>query len=339
MPLEHLLSSAAFRGAPPALRVAMGALLGAAALVTEAPALADETGGSGGWQVETLVTVHRFTGDEPRADPDQASLRYGLYGLRWKAMAGDGVVLVAVTSDTLRLGFALHGFIELVNFKQGYPVPWESYRANVGAELIAESPRLSRAILPRGGQLQLSLGWFHESDHVANVGRYVAEYVRQAPFFATAVTYFNNGEFSSYELVKLRAVYRQPLWGGRITAMSAVGTRLFPKPIAPGSVRAMHVGVLAEGRITARVTSGVRPFVSTYFELVSNDFDARAKGFSYGAHGEPLRYAILNVGVDLVGRSGTILSPFFTYSRSHGRGVDFPRFFGPEAGFGLALLP
>jgi hypothetical protein len=321
----------------PALRVA-GAALGLAMLAS--PALADETSAGRAFQVETLVTVHRFTGDEPRADPDQASLRYGLYGLRWKAMAGDGVVIVAGVSDTLRLGFALHGFIELVNFEQGYPVPWESYRANVGAELLAESPRLSRAILPRGGRLQLSLGWFHESDHAANVSGYVAEYLRPKPlFFESAVSYFNNGDFSSYEYVKLRAVYRQPLWGGRLTAMAAIGTRLFPPTIDARSIRAMRAAVLAEGRLAARITEGVRPYVSTYFELVKNDFAARESGFAFGADRAPLRYAILNVGVDLVSKSGSIASVFFTYSRSHGRGVDFPRFFGPEAGFGLAILP
>lgn len=318
----------------------MGGVLALAMLASASPSLADDSAPAGAWHVETLVTVHRFTGDEPRADPDQAALRYGLYGLRWKAMAGDGVVIVAGVSDTLRLGFALHGFIELVNFEQGYPVPWESYRANVGAELLAESPRLSRAILPRGGRLQLSLGWFHESDHAANVSGYVTEYLRPNPFFyESAGSYFNNGDFSSYEYVKLRAVYRQRLWGGRLMAMSALGTRLFPKAIDPRSIRAMHAAVLAEGRVTARVTEGVRPFVSTYFELVQNDFSARANGFAFGAERQPLRYAIVNLGVDLVSKNGAIASVFFTYSRSHGRGVDFPRFFGPEAGVGLALLP
>ncbi|MFT3771054.1 MAG: hypothetical protein QM820_37035 [Minicystis sp.] len=339
MLLEARLAPAPSRGATPALRVAMGVSFGVAALAAASPARAEEAGEERALHVETLVTAHRFTGDEPRADPDQASLRYGLYGLRWKAMAGDDVVLAALVSDTLRLGLALHGFIELVNFERGYPVPWESYRANIGLELLAESPRLSRALLPQGGRLQLSLGWFHESDHAANLSNYVAEYLLPSRPFDAAVSSFDNGEFSSYEYVKLRAVYRQPLWGGRLTTMSAVGTRLFPKTIAPGSVRALNAAFLAEGRLTAHVTSGVRPFVSAYFELVSNGFSASARGFAFGAEREPLRYAIVNLGVDLVSRNGAIVSPFFTYSRSHGRGVDFPRFFGPEAGFGLALLP
>ena len=310
-----------------------------AALVAAPPVRAEAAKETPGWRVETLVTVHRFTGDEPRADPDQPALRYGLYGLRWKAMAGDGVVLVGLVSETLRLGLALDGFVELVNFDTGYPVPWESYRANIGLDLLAESPRLSRAILPRGGQLQLSLGWFHESDHAANLGGYVAEYLASRGSFAAAVASFDNADFSSYEYVKLRGVYRQPLWGGRLTTTSTLGARLFPKAIDPGSVRFMHAAVLAEARLAVRATEGVRPYASAYFELASDGFSARANGFARGPEREPLRYAIVNLGVDLVSRSGAVFSPAVTYSRSHGRGVDFPRFFGPEVGFGVTLLP
>lgn len=320
-------------------RAALAAPLVLAVLAAASPIRAEEAGGTPARRVETLVTVHRFTGDEPRADPDQPSLRYGLYGLRWKAMAGEGVVLVGLTSETLRLGLALDGFVELVNFDTGYPVPWESFRANIGLDLLAESPRLSRAILPRGGQLQLSLGWFHESDHAANLTDYVAQYLAPSGSFAGAVASFDNANFSSYEYVKLRGSYRQPLWGGRLTTTSTLGARLFPKAIDPGTLRAMHAAVLAEGRLTVRATEGVRPYASAYFELVGNGFSARANGFSRSADREPLRYAIVSLGVDLVSRSGAIFSPFVTCSRSHGRGVDFPRFFGPELGFGFALLP
>jgi hypothetical protein len=313
---------------------AVGAFLAAAALGATSPALADD--GARAWHVDTLVTVHRFVGDEPRADPDQPSLRYGFYGGRWKAMAGDGVVLVGLVSDTLRFGLSLDGFIELVNFDTGFPVPWESFRANVGLDLHAESPRLSRAILPPGGRLQLSLGWFHESDHVADLGSYVDEYLARRPLDATS---FDNGDFSSYEYVKIRAAYRQPLWRGRVTVLSALGARLFPRTIDPSSIRSLRASVLAEGRVTVRATDGVRPFASGYYELVKNDFVASDHGFAFGLDHEPLRYEIVSLGVDLASAGGALFSPFVTYSCSHGRGVDFPRFYGPEVGFGIAILP
>src|SRR5262249_46895816 len=150
---------------------------------------------------------------------------------RWKAMAGDGVVLVGVTSQTLWFGVALDGFIELINFDKGFPVPWQSYRAQIGLDLLAESPRLSEAILPHGGQLQLSLGGFHERDHVADRDSYVAQSLLPGPLGLRPP--FDNGNFSSYEHIKLRAVYRQSLLRGRLTTMAALGARVFPKAIDP----------------------------------------------------------------------------------------------------------
>jgi hypothetical protein len=306
------------------------------------PVRAEEAGGAPTWHVQTLMAAHRFFPDEPRADPDQPSLRYGLHGGRWKAMAGAGVMLVGVEGDRLRLGLALDGFIELINFDHGEPVPWESYRANVGFEALAESPALARALLPPGGRLYLAVGWFHESDHAANQQGYVAQYLAPQSFLSGQGSIYpslDNGNFSSYEYVKLRAVYRQPLFRGRLTAQSALGARLFPGAIDPGSIRALRAAVLAEARFTVRVSEGVRPFASAYYELLANDFVAQAHGFRFGLEKTPLRYEIVHLGVDLVSSGGGIWSPYLSYSSSHGRGIDFPRFFGSEIGFGIALMP
>ena len=321
---------------------AASAAYAAAVLVSGSPVSAEEAAGAPTWHVQTLVAAHRFIPDEPRADPDQPSLRYGLHGGRWKAMAGAGVVLAGVESDRLRLGLALDGFIELINFDHGEPVPWESYRANVGFEVLAESPALARALLPPGGRLYLAVGWFHESDHAANEQGYVAQYLAPQSFLPGQGSIYpslDNGNFSSYEYVKLRAVYRQPLLRGRLTAQSALGARLFPGAIDPGSIRALRAAVLAEARLTVRVSDGVRPFASAYYELLANDFVAQDHGFRFGLERTPLRYEIVHLGVDLVSAGGGIWSPYLSYSSSHGRGIDFPRFYGSEIGFGIALLP
>jgi hypothetical protein len=318
------------------------AALLAAVTVSGSPARADEAGGPPTWQVQTLVTAHRFMPDEPRADPDQPSLRYGLHGGRWKAMLGAGVVLAGVESDQLRLGLALDGFVELLNFDRGEPVPWESYRANVGFELLAESPSLSRALLPPGGRLTLALGWFHESDHAANQEGYIKQYLAPPSFLpgkGFISPSLDNGNFSSYEYVKLRAGYRQPLFGGRLIAQSTLGARLFPGTIDPGSIRGLRAAVLAEARFTVRVSEGVRPFASGYYELLASDFVARDRGFRFGLDRTPLRYEIVHLGVDLVSAGGGICSPYFSYSSSNGRGIDFPRFFSNEIGFGITFLP
>ena len=327
---------------PTPRRVVSAAIVIVIVIVIAAPPARAEDAAStdlDAWRLRTIVTVHRFLPDEPRADPDQPSLRYAFHGGRWKAMGGGGVVLVGVESDWLRLGLALDGLIELVNLDGGQPVPWESYRANVGFEALVESPRLSRLMLRRGGQLHLSLGWFHESDHAANLSGYRAQYLTPRSSLGAIGSSFNNGNFSSYEYVKIRATLRQPLLGDRLTAQATIGARLFPASINPGSLREMRAAALAETRLALRLSDGVRPFVSTYFELVDNDFVARAQGFGFGLDRTPLRYQIVNLGVDLVSAGGGIVSPYLSCSRSHGRGVDFPRFFGTELGVGITLLP
>jgi hypothetical protein len=295
-----------------------------------APARAD----SGQGATEALVTVHRFLRDEPSSDPDNAMLRYGILGGRWAAMGGQRLVLVGGTLGGLRAAISLEGFIELVNFTDEQPVPWESFRANIGFDTLWEAPRLAAAILPPGGRLHLSLGWFHESDHAANLGRYMRDYLAGFTFFSR----FDNANFSAYEYVKLRVGWQQALWGGRITTQTTLGARFFPPPINPGSIRAMRWAFLSDVRVSARATDALRPFVAGYFELVGNDFDAAREGFRGGEGREPLRYRTISAGLDLRAAGGAVVSPEIVYSSSHGRGIDFARFYGPELGFRLGFL-
>lgn len=255
-------------------------------------------------------------------------------------MLGEGLVLVGVESDAFRLGSALEGFVELVNFSGGQPVPWQSYRANVGFELFAGSPHLARALLPFGGSIQLGVGWFHESDHAADQTAYVGQYLPPVQVGGALVTpRLDNANFSSYEYVKLRAIYRQPVLHDRLTIQSMVGTRLFPSTIDSRSVRALRYAFLAGARLTARPSAGIHPFISGYFERVKNDFVARDLGFSFGLDHEPLRYAIVDLGIDFVSSNGAMASPYLRYSNSYGRGIDFPRDYHGELGIGVVLLP
>lgn len=312
-------------------RRAFGGICAAVCLCMSTPARADET------HLRTLTSTHRFIPDEPRADPDQPALRYALHGGRWKSMAGGSVMLVGVDSDSLRIGLSLAGFLELINFTSGDPVPWQSYRANIGAEINAESPRFSRALLPSGGHLYLSVGWFHESDHAAAISIYEAQYLKPHEFGALG-GYLDNANFSAYEYIKIRAGYRQSLWGDKLRTRLTIGTRIFPEPINPGSIRALRAAFLVDARVSVCIRPSIRPFLSVYHEIVTNDFVADAHGFQFGLDHTPLRYSILNLGVDFVGASGTIMSPYVAYSNSHGRGIDFPKFHGSEIGFGLMWL-
>jgi hypothetical protein len=309
-----------------------------ASLLTMSPlesrAHAEERAPESPWRYQALVTVHRFLPGEPTPDPDQPAFRYGFQGGRWNAMLGDGLVLGAAESDALRLGLALEAFVALENFTTDQPLPWQSFRANVGFELLAGSPRLSRALLPAGGTLQVGLGWFHESDHVAAQGAYDTEFLLPAQ-----IGRFDNGDFNSFEYVKLRAIYRQVWLDERLTLQVALGARLFPPPIDSLAARGQRLSGLAEARVTWRASSSLHPYLAGYFELVKNDFGAHREGFAFDLERDPFRFAILDVGLDLVSRNGAMVSPYLRYSNSFGRGVDFPRDYGGQFGFGFAALP
>lgn len=284
--------------------------------------------------VEGVLTVHQFLHDEPGSDPDRAMLRYGILGGRWQAMAGEGIVLVGGPLGKLRAAIALEGFVELVNFTDEQPVPWESFRANIGLNTHWEAPSLARAILPPDGRLLFAIGWFHESDHAANLQRYMNDYLDDFG----AITRFDNANFSAYEYVKLRLGWQQKLWGGRITTQTAIGARLFTPPINPGSIRGMRWSFQTELRASVRATNALHPFVAGYFELVDNDFVAAREGFRGGLDREPLRYRTIGAGLDVRSARGAIVTPEIIYSSSHGRGIDFPRFYGTEIGFRLSFL-
>ena len=310
-------------------------LLGAITIATAlplltTPALADKAEE----KTQTLVSVHQFLRDEPSADPDRAQLRYGFIGGRWQAMGGGSVVFVGGPIGPVRAAIALEGFVELLNFTTDQPVPWESFRANIGFNTLWEVPSLNRSILPRGGRLFLALGWFHESDHAANHQRYMNDYLKDPSFFQR----FDNANFSAYEYVKLRLSWKQPLWGGFLTTQTTLGGRYFPPPINPGSIRGMQSAFQTEVRVRVRATKTVQPFVAGYFEFVNNGFVADQEGFVGGENHHALRYQTISTGVDLRAASGAVVSPEIVYSNSHGRGIDFPRFYGSEFGFRLNFL-
>ncbi len=314
------------RRSPRAASIAIALVLTLGAV----PTRADDTKES----VQSLLTVHQFLHDEPSSDPDRVMLRYGILGGRWQAMTGAGVVLVGGPLGRLRAAIALEGFLELVNFTDEQPVPWESFRANIGLNTHWEAPSLARAILPPGGRLFFAIGWFHESDHAASLQRYMNDYLDHFG----AITRFDNANFSAYEYFKLRLAWEQKLWRDRITTQIALGARLFTPPINPGSIRGMRGSFQSELRVSVRATNTLHPFVSGYFELIDNDFVAAREGFRGGLDREPLRYRTIGAGVDVRSSHGSIMTPEIIYSSSHGRGIDFARFYGTELGFRLSFL-
>jgi hypothetical protein len=283
--------------------------------------------------VEALLTSHQFLNDEPSSDPDRAMLKYGMISGRWQAMAGENIVLVGGFQRGLRAAVVLAGFVELVNFNNDQPVPWESYRANVGIDTLWEVPDLARKVLPPGGRLHFALGWFHESDHAANGQGYANDFLRNTAPFAS----FDNANFSAYEYFKLRSMWHQLWANGKITTQITLGMRVFTPSINPGSIREMRWAFQMEGRVSVRAHEKVRPFLTGYFERLAHDFHASQHGFRWDVEGDPLFYRTVGAGMDLRSSRGSIVSPEIFCSSSYGRGVDFPRFYGLDLGLRLSF--
>jgi len=128
--------------------------------------------------------------------------------------------------------------------------------------------------------------------------------------------------------------YRQTR--SRLTTVFAGGVRAFTPPINPGAQRALEYGLQTEGRLVVRATEGVYLWAALYLETLANDFNSDATSVALPHHGEPLLYRILQLGVSLRDDQYRVLSLYLKYSRSHGRGINFVRRYGDEAGVGIS---
>ena len=233
-------------------------------------------------RVLALMTRSQLDRLEPSVDPDTPALRYGMIGGRWSARAGASLLLVGFESPAIRAGLLLAGLIELTNFSTEYPVPWQTYRANIGFDIYVDSPRLDAA-LPRGGRLFTTIGFFHESDHIA-------DHINFQNRFASGQL-FEDPEFSSFEYFKWTAGYQQRL--GRLTLQALVGLRAFTPPVVRRSVRELRAAFLLEAQAALRLSETFFARFALYFEHLANDFDATRAQIRGGARGEPLPSARL----------------------------------------------
>lgn len=275
-----------------------------------------------------MVPLRGFHEPPPTSDPDNPRFEYGNRGGRWEAAAGIQAVLFGLRSAHVEFALAGSGLIQLINFRDVNPVPWESWRAVLGFNTIWSFPGLDRR-LPDRGRLVLELGFFHESDHASDVGSYVARFTTLHD-----ESIFDNSNFSSFEFFKLRASYDQWLWKDRLRVTAAFGVRPFTPPIDQWSRRELRLGVNVEGRLAVRIKGNLHGWFALYYEAVLNDFDAGRNSFRGDLDGDPLHYLRLELGLEWTPTTWMACVPFISYSNSHGRGVDFP-VRRSEAGGGL----
>lgn len=253
----------------------------------------------------------------PTLDPDEPTLRFASLGGRKEAMAGGQFIVAGRRNSALDVSINLSGFIALINFDDQQAMPWQSFRGYLGVNTIWRSRWLDERLLPHGGELYFELGFYHESDHAVSFDDFSYHFLRN-PFAP-----FDNGNFSSFEFVKLRLRHQHRFLSGRLVWTNALGIRAFTPSFNPGDQRELRYAVSAETRCSVGLVRHLHAFFGLFYESLANDFVSRDNNFRFDLDGTPLRYLFMEWGIALRSRGGQSLLLSLTFSRSHGRGIDF----------------
>lgn len=253
----------------------------------------------------------------PTLDPDEPTLRFASLGGRKEATAGGQFIVAGRRNAVLDMSINLSGFIALINFDDQQAMPWQSFRGYMGINTIWRSRWLDERLLPRGGELYLELGFYHESDHAVSLDAFSYRYLRipTAPF--------DNGNFSSFEFFKLRLRHQHRFLSGRLVWTNALGIRAFTPSINPLDHRELRYSVSAETRCSVGLVRRLHTFFGLFFESLANDFVSRDNNFRYDLDSTSLQHLLMEWGIALRSRSGQSLLLSLTFSRSNGRGLDF----------------
>lgn len=265
-----------------------------------------------------------------RIDPDEPRFEIAWPGLRARAMFGGHLGLWQVRHARFDFSLALSPFVELVNMRRS-PVPWQSYRANVGLTTMWR-PHLRMS----GAQLRVEAAWHHHSDHAADLP------TLNARFAPSRVP--DNGNFSTYEYARLSTDWTQrwAAYGAPRLQTTAIATvRPYFPSINRGDRRRPVLELSGELRVGAVVTPQVVLWVGGYAGWVHNRFVPRTEGV-IDTGGTPLDrtsafvHRIVQAGATVEGVRAD-LSLFALYANSHSRGVDFFVARGHEFGLGLRM--
>lgn len=250
------------------------------------------------------------------ADPDEPRFSYGTIGARSRSSFGGRLGLVGFEPGEHQVVLSLAPFLELTNIS-GQPISWQSFRANVGLDVSWRPP------LAESRGLVVHTGYFHESDHVADTEVY------EATFLEARTEPFDNGNFSSFEYIKVRADFWQR-WRYAappvLTLIASPGLRLFTPNINTNDTRGDVAALQGEVRFDVAWRPQISTWVAAYGELGLRHFNDAA---SYQqVHSGPAVTRRVLLGLTAQHRSPARFVFQVGYDNSNGRGVDFMRGWG-----------
>lgn len=297
-----------------------------------------------GWEAEPapgwslLVRPQASRPQEPSLYPDARAIRYRYAGERWVASAGARMFMFGYDSDAIGAQATWAGFIELHNLRQRVPVPWELFRAHVGFQLHLYSRDLEQR-LPGRQRVDVMLGWFHESDH-ASATDSLFDRMTIVSTDPQATEALLNANMSSFEFWETRIAWQLSTKEDRLRFMVAPLSRLYVRPLSwVWSQRRMRGALAIEGRVSARASARVRPFLGGVVEATTYKEGPLDVVFDNGFSDQTRRHASVDLGVDLWSADGLVFSPHISVEWVHGRGIDWFLDYGRRFSFGVRVTP
>lgn len=276
-------------------------------------------------QVDAFPDARAMLENPVVADPDEPRFSYGATGGRHRSSFGGRLGLVGFRVRDHRVAVSLAPLFELANVGAA-PVSWQTFRANVGLDVSWRPP------LAQNRGLVLHMGFFHESDHVADIATY------SAMFLADPRNSFDNGNFSSFEYVKARFDFSQHWRVDHVPALALLvspGIRVF----TPNLNRADTRGDLAALQNEVRLELGWRPHLSTWIAAYGEvGFRSLDDGSRYrDPHHGPAWTRRILLGLTTHGAGPSLFVFQAGYDNSTGRGVDFMRTWGHALSLEVAI--
>ncbi len=116
-----------------------------------------------------------------------------------------------------------------------------------------------------------------------------------------------------------------------------MGYKYYPKPLVLNPQRILLNSILFETGTEKRILNRGYIYSRFYFENIYNDFIAKTQNYKGDWNKEPFTYRIVENGIGFQNSRDKLITLFFYYSKSNGRGLDFI-LFSETIGGGLRIV-
>lgn len=252
----------------------------------------------------------------PSIDPDANNMRLGKLGPRWNNNVGGEFGLIRFQRRKMFLGIVTGGFVNIHDYDSKQAFSWQLWRGNINSRLVLENLKFD-TLIGKNSRLSLETGWAHESQHATDLIGYCQTFTYWYPYF------FPNGSLRSFNYIKSAVNYtnhsQRNIWQLDIRA----GYKHFYAPNIDNAVKMMNHSVFCEAGIQRKIITPLFAYAKGYFENINNNFVSSDYKYKNPWNKQPFIYRIIELGFYFKNQAFQKFNPYFMYSHSNGRGMDF----------------